>query len=185
MKKQELRNEMRAKREKLEPVEVKSKSAVICRRFMETDLYKQSKCIAIYLSIRNEVDLSLLIEHAFIEQKRLCVPITDAKKDEIFLSEIFESEAFIQGAFGIREPQKTRRIEPKEVDLMLVPGLAFDFAGGRVGWGRAFYDRLIGQTNALLVGIGYEFQLCGAVEIEEHDRKMDYILTESELVVCE
>ena len=125
-----------------------------------------------------------LINKAFSDQKRIFVPITDSVNNTIYLSEIFEDSAYTTGAFGIKEPVKKTRAEKFLPDLMLVPGLAFDFSGGRVGWGKGFYDRLCLDINAVCIGIGYEFQLVGAVGSLPHDYKMDYILTESELVVC-
>lgn len=184
MNKQELREKMKIKRSALSKEFADEKSKTICKRFSETDVYKKSHFIAAYMSIKNEVDLKSLIDRAFADGKRVCIPVTDTKTNNMFLSEIFKDDDFESGAFGIKEPKIKRRTDAKSVDLMLVPGLAFDFSGGRIGWGKGYYDRLIPQVSSVLVGIGYEFQLCGAVETQEHDCKMDYILTESEMVVC-
>ena len=178
-----LRAQMKEERMLLSEHEVREKSGIICKRLTKTVLYKNARSIAIYLPIKNEVDPRPLAAKAFSDKKRVFVPVTDIEADSIFLSEIFEDSSYKTGAFGIKEPAvKRRALTPPE--LIIVPGLAFDFAGGRVGWGKGFYDRLCADVKSVLVGVAYEFQLVGAVASEPHDRKMDYILTESELVVC-
>lgn len=89
------------------------------------------------------------------------------------------------GAFGILEPSESYRnrpefqVRPEEIDLILVPGLAFDPQGGRLGKGKGFYDRFFGSvpSRACLVGIAFDWQVVDAIPMESHDRRVDYVLT--------
>jgi len=184
LKKQDLRERIKKKRSSLSPDEVRERSKQICMNFLRSDLYKNAKSIAIYLPIKNEADLEMLKKQAFLDKKRVSVPVTDVKTNDIFLSEILEEDEFLSGDFGISEPLVKRKTDIKNIDTVLVPGLAFDKKGGRTGWGKGFYDRLLKDSEAVLIGVGYDFQIFGSVETEAHDRLMNYILTESELVVC-
>lgn len=171
---------MKAKRGELDLHEVNEKSSMICRRFTETTIYKNTEIIACYMPIKNEVDLCELIDKAFSDGKRICIPVTVG--EDMYFSEIYSDEAMEDGKFGIKEPENKRKIN--DIDVILTPGLAFDCYGGRIGWGKGYYDRAIKNSGALTVGICYEFQICDKVETEIHDCRMDYILTESELIVC-
>lgn len=183
MNKKELRAEMKEKRKRLSAESAKEMSRRICENFWESDFYKNANSIALYMAIGNEVDLSELIKRAFKDKKRVFVPVTDKENKDIDLFEISEDTVWVKGDFGILEPEK--RIPCNGVDVMLVPGIAFSFHGARVGWGGGFYDRLIPKMNAVTVGICYDFQITGTIETEPHDLFMNYILTESELVICD
>lgn len=181
MNKGELRLYIKEKRNRLSNGFVKETSEQICRILLESEIYKQSSFIAAYMSFKNEVSTDLIIKTAFEDGKRICVPVTE--NDKIFLSEIYPEDEFICGAFGIREPKIKRKA--LGADLIAVPGLAFSKDGSRLGWGGGFYDRLLAETDAVSVGMCYDFQLCGGIETETHDKKTDYIVTESGVIACE
>lgn len=184
--KKEHRSKLLAERNALTPESVRQMSKTICENLISTDIYKKSKVIAAYMAFKNEVDLSLLIQNAFENQKRVLIPVTDNKNSDIFLAEIDKSTEFINGDFNIKVPKNPKKADFTGIDLMLVPGIVFDFSGGRIGWGKGYYDRLIAAASVKkTIGICYEFQLCGTVERYEHDCLLDYIVTESELVICE
>lgn len=186
MNKQEHRAKLLAERNALKPEFVKNMSKLICENLLSTELYKNAEVIAAYMSFKNEVDLSDFIKSALKDGKRVAVPITHRENSEIFLAEILVSEEFVKGDYGINVPKSAKKLENTEIDLMLVPGIVFDFSGGRIGWGKGYYDRLIAKSSIKkTVGVCYEFQLCGTVERKKHDCLLDYIVTESELVICE
>ena len=174
---------MKRKRAELSKSCAREMSLQICENFANTELYKNAKSLGLYMSIRNEVDLSHLINRAFADKKRVFVPITDKDNKDIELFEITGDMSFCVGDFGIKVPEK--KIKCEGVDVMLVPGLGFSFHGARVGWGGGYYDRLIPKMSAVTVGVCYEFQLVGTIETEPHDLFMNYILTESEMVICD
>ena len=81
------------------------------------------------------------------------------------------------GAYGIKEPQGENPVPPAEIDLIIVPAMAFDPCGNRLGRGKGFYDRLLRQTHATCIGVAFDFQLLDALPTDSHDIKMDYIFT--------
>jgi 5-formyltetrahydrofolate cyclo-ligase len=91
----------------------------------------------------------------------------------------------VPGKFGIPEPRpETPCVAPTEPDLLVVPGVAFDRRGHRVGYGKGYYDRLLAVTGAPVMALAYGFQLVEHIPDEPHDRCMDYILTPEELIRC-
>lgn len=183
MKKAELRNELKLMRGNMPKDEAEKKSDIICQNFINSDLYKNARVIALYISIKNEVNLKKLIKRAFKDGKRVLVPITDKAKKEIYLSEIYINSDFENGDFNIPEP--VDKSSCQACDVMLVPGIAFTRMGERIGWGGGFYDRLIEKTDTVTVGVCYDFQIVEKIKKEPHDFSMDYILSESEMVLCE
>lgn len=181
MKKSELRLLIKAERQALSPNEAEKKSLAICKNVLSSELYKNAESVALYMPIKNEVAVGTIAKKAFDDGKKVCVPITDG--DTIYLSEIFADDKFIPGKFGIREPQEKRKI--KSVDVIFVPGLAFSESGERLGWGGGYYDRLLATLDSVKIGIGYDFQIRADIEVLEHDRKMDYVVSESGLIACE
>lgn len=88
-----------------------------------------------------------------------------------------------QGAFNITEPCGNNTINPQALDLIIVPGIAFDLCGNRLGRGKGFYDRLLNYTNALKIGIGYDCQLLDQIPSEPHDIKMDAVITPNNVII--
>ncbi len=185
MNKQLLREKIKKERSVLKKEWVEKTSFDICKIFLESDIYKNAKVIGVYMSFKNEVCLDKIIKSAFADKKRLCTPITDLENDIIYFAEIFKDDVFSKGAFGIKEPEVKKKIDIKDVDAALVPGLLFDFCGARIGFGKGFYDKLLEKSDAVLVGVGYSFQLFDFIPSFEHDKKMNYIITEEGLIACE
>lgn len=89
------------------------------------------------------------------------------------------------GRFGILEPQSNAPAAGRSFDLILVPGLAFDRSGGRLGRGRGFYDRFLSGISGFRVGVSFDSQLVDSVPVEAHDMRMDAVVTPSGVIVCE
>lgn len=88
-----------------------------------------------------------------------------------------------KGAFNIQEPIGNNIIHPKSIELIIVPGVAFDYTGTRVGRGKGYYDKLLSNTNALKIGICYDFQLIKHAPRELHDIAMDAIITPNHQII--
>lgn len=181
MKKSELRPIMKMKRQEMSAETAAEKSRLICGIVSDSEIYKSAEFIAVYMALKNEVSVKYIADKAFADGKRVCVPVTCG--EDIYLSEIYVGDEFVTGNFGIKEPKIKRKTN--EADLIFVPGLAFSEKGERLGWGGGYYDRLTASATAVNVGICYEMQIRNDIETESHDRKMDYIVTESGLIVCE
>lgn len=179
MTKRELRKMNKEKRAAMKDAEVKEKSLAIAKTFLDCEIYKNAKTIMVYMPLGNEVDTSGIIASAFSDGKRIVVPVTDAETGEITPCAIEKDETFQKGAFSILEPISKRIADPKQIDAVLVPGVAFDKKGGRVGFGKGCYDRFLKKIDALKIGLCYDFQLCEKTEEESHDIKMDFVITEN------
>lgn len=182
MNKQILRSEIKEKRNALLIDFVREKSKKTEENIIKSELYKNSKVIALYMSIKNEVDLSGLIKKAFNDKKRVLVPVTEG--EDIYFCEIFPDSEVLEESFKILVPKKKIRVEKNTPDLCFVPGIVFDKKGARIGWGRGYYDKLLENTSFDKVGVCYDFQVMEKIETQGHDIKMDYLITESELINC-
>lgn len=155
-------------------------SAKIMERLEETDLFRQASCIALYHAIAGEVQTAGLIEKWYRE-KKLLLPLVEGNDLRLLL--YAGKESLKAGAFGIPEPTEDCVAVPEsEIDLIIVPGVAFDREHNRLGRGKGFYDRLLSTLNVPKVGICYDFQLKDRIPVEPFDRKMDLIVTEKEIL---
>lgn len=182
--KDELRAEMKAKRKGLSRSEIEEKSARICALVTGSDAYKSADCICVYMAAFNEPRTMGIIERALSDGKRVCVPVTDAQSKTLTLSYINAADTLVRGAYGILEPSVINRADVKEVALTLVPGIAFDGNGNRIGFGEGYYDKLLSGTHRKKAGICYEFQVCGGICADEYDVPMDMIITEEGIRLC-
>lgn len=151
--------------------------AIQCR-LLETRLYLQSRMVGLYSPVRNEVPTNDIFEAALRAGKRTVYPkVVDTSLEFVEVSAL---DDFRKGAFGIPEPTGTGRIDLADLDLLIVPGVAFDLRGGRLGYGKGFYDRAlaVGDFSGRLVGLCYEAQLLPHLPRESHDILMDIVITE-------
>ncbi|MDK2809565.1 MAG: 5-formyltetrahydrofolate cyclo-ligase [Petroclostridium sp.] len=187
MNKKELRNKYLKMRKNLQYEEVEKKSKNIIQKLMDTAWYRQSNTIMSYIDFRNEVITRSFIKHALKDNKRIIVPITDMSSKILILSELkdFDNE-LCQSSYGILEPKKeyVRVVSCNLLDLVLVPGLAFDTSGYRIGYGGGYYDRLLQRLpqKTITIGLAFEFQIVGNIPVESFDRKVDFIITEERII---
>lgn len=181
-----LRTHYRALREQLTAAQVHKASVAVCKNLEALDLPSQYKHVGAYQSFRNEIDI-----HAFLGVLR-------AKGCHTYLPRIVgpgaldfiavdDSTPLVAGTFGIEEPGGEPAAD-ELIKIYLVPGLAFDRAGQRLGFGKGFYDRVLqpeGSHRPLAVGIAYHWQVTDSLlPVEEHDRAMDIIVTDVESIFC-
>ena len=158
------------------PMEEKlRRSELIMRQVEQLPEFKHSKVALLYWSMADEVQT-----HAFVErwygQKTLLLPCVDG--DDLRLRQYTGPECMVAGEqFGIGEPTGHEWTDLAAVDFIMVPGVAFDSAGNRMGRGRGFYDRLLKSTpNAFKTGVAYGFQLLETIPVEPHDVKMNAVI---------
>lgn len=176
--KQALRKDMASLKRSYEKTILQELSAKIMGRLEETELFRQASCIALYHALPGEVQTADFIEK-WHKQKRLLLPLV--KGNDLQLLLYAGKESVKTGAFGIWEPTEECEVVPEEeIDLVIVPGVAFDRLHNRLGRGKGFYDRLLSTLSAPKIGICYDFQLKELIPIEPFDKKMDLILTEKE-----
>lgn len=181
--KSEIRKEILSIRNILDINDAATKSSIIIKKLKNTDEYKNSTNIMVYMDFKNEVNTKTFIEEALSEGKKIIIPYTDMEKVEIIPVEIKDFDDLVMCKFGYLEPKKEKINNPfdvKLIDLVVVPGVVFDKKKNRVGFGKGYYDRLLinRKTSAKAIAIAYEFQVLEEVPAEEHDIKMDMIITE-------
>lgn len=181
MNKKELRTALKLRRKAMTKADVLKKSTEICRRVINTDIFKASETIMVYLSFSNEADTKDLIENAFLKGKNVIVPVT--RGEDIIPCVLKNPDDLKKGAFGIDEPAKINEWTGK-IDLCIVPGLGFEMSGARIGFGRGYYDRFLEKTPCKKIGIAYSEQIEENVFSEPHDIPMDMIVTEKEVFYC-
>ncbi|MCH5211123.1 MAG: 5-formyltetrahydrofolate cyclo-ligase [Oscillospiraceae bacterium] len=179
--KEKLRLEMREKRRALSKDIIQKSSAEICRQLFTLDEVKTAKSVCVFLSAFNEPDTMGIIKQLWQSGKKVSAPVSDTETNTLSLFQIESIEDLHKGAYGIPEPSKSKPVSEEDIDVILVPGLAFDKKGGRMGFGKGYYDRLLAKSRAMRIGLCYDFQLMDSIPTEEHDINMNYIITEKNL----
>lgn len=164
--------------------EVAAKSAAASLNFLETDIYKNANLIMAYMPLGNETDTADIIKQSFADGKKVALPVTNQITGEIAPHIITEKTKFKPGAFSVDEPTDSQIADLSEIDVVIVPGIAFDRTGNRVGFGKGCYDMFLQNSRAIKAGFCYEFQLADEIPADKHDIKMDYVITENKLYKC-
>lgn len=157
-----------------------------CDLLAGTREFKQAQMIMLFLSMPNEVETSTLALKAWAEGKSIAVPRVDWENKKMAPVEISSLDTELQTMKGVREPVGGRVVPLDLIDMVVIPGLAFDRRGFRVGRGRGFYDRFLAQRDfqGLRCALCFHEQLIAEVPCEPHDAPMDLIVTDQEVVRC-
>ncbi|HXE97647.1 MAG TPA: 5-formyltetrahydrofolate cyclo-ligase [Dongiaceae bacterium] len=146
--------------------------------------YARAECVALYAPAHNETDTGLILADAFQAGKRVLYPAVCGH--HMVFRRVERVEELQEGAFGILEPCQTGvDHQADEADLIVVPGVAFDLSGHRIGYGKGFYDRFLHHPGctAHLIGLCHDFQLTdGAIPADVHDIPMEIIVTDKQIV---
>jgi 5-formyltetrahydrofolate cyclo-ligase len=183
--KQELREQIRTRLAAQSTTEVQMKSADIWERLSVLDKFTAASRSLIYVSKGTEVDTHGLIRQLLAMGRPVFVPWYDGKKKQYVASELRDFELdLMAGKFGILEPkpQAVRPINGDQIDAMLVPGLAFDETGNRLGRGMGYFDRILQDLRGTKIALAYDFQVVSGVPTETHDARMDFIVTEKRVI---
>jgi 5-formyltetrahydrofolate cyclo-ligase len=158
-------------------------SAQLRIRLVEQSFWKNAASVLFFAPLPDEIDLWPLLEKSTYE-KNVALPSFDDTNQFYKLRQVKDvHREIVSGQFGIREPNANCvQIPFDNLDLILVPGVAFDLRGNRLGRGRGFYDRLLRETRGLKCGVAFDEQVVGEVPVEAHDLLMDFILTPTRCV---
>ncbi len=179
-----LRQEMLAKRQALARDFVAASSAVVTQRVRDLPQWQTAREVLAYLPVRNEVDTTALAAEVLEAERRLLLPrCRDGQAGLLDIGCISSLADARPGRFGILEPRQELCLRPEAFapDLILVPGLAFDAQGARLGFGGGYYDRLLAlpmATGAYVVGLCFAFQVVARLPVEAWDRPVDAVVTE-------
>ena len=185
--KDNLRKEIMKIRNNISKTEVLEKSNQIKKRLFESDEFKEATTILFYVSYDNEVYTHDMIKECLSDDKLIVVPISDKENKILILSKLESWDDLNIGAYSILEPEKEtiKEVSIDDIELIIVPGVAFDEHGHRIGQGMGYYDRLLrNSTKALHVGLAFEFQIVDEIPKNKHDIPVDKIVTEKRIIDC-
>jgi 5-formyltetrahydrofolate cyclo-ligase len=149
-------------------------SATIIENFRSLEIFKAARTVGAYMPMADEVDIFPLFQSL---DKIFFIPAFDEVSGSYRMARL--TTELKKGRFGIPEPAVPAFAAEDALDIIIVPGVAFDRAGRRIGRGGGFYDRLLPQYSAVRAGICFGFQYLESIPAEEHDVRMDFMVTES------
>src|SRR3990167_1579933 len=174
--KQLLRSRFRHHRQTLSPTQQRQYAIQITQHLYSHDLFLASQNIASYYAHQNEVETKGVLENAQQTKKIIYLPVLQEATSTLLFSKYTPGQKLILNCYGIPEPKNKDFIFPSKLDLVLLPLLAFDMQGNRLGSGQGYYDRTFSflKNNSeykrpILVGLGYEFQKVNRLPVETWD----------------
>ncbi len=174
--KKNMRSKYRQIRNSINEEQRRESSAKIMTDIIESDFYKHAKLIFVYVSYLSEVDTSRLIEHSLAVGKRVCVPHT-LDNHVMLANEIFAESRYVLDRYGIKTPVEEHFVDKSEIDLTIVPGLAFDSLGFRLGYGGGYYDKFLSDYTGTSVGVAYQKCVCDEIIPDTFDIPVDILIT--------
>lgn len=156
------------------------------RTFLRTDAYREAASVMFFMTHGSEVLTDDAIRSALAEGKTVALPRIDPKTGVLSAVKVVSlDEDLVTGAYGIREPRSGKRLRPGSLDAVLVPGLAFDRAGNRIGYGKGYYDRWLCRIKReKRISLAYDLQIVRAVPHTSLDLPVGMIITEKRVLRC-
>ena len=182
--KQVLRKQLLTVRNNLTSQELEVCNAKIKKQLHQLLEIKTAKTIMAYLAFGKEISVDSLFLELWEEDKQICMPIIKERTNSIIEAVYLRDLTVLTvGEFGIRIPQQLQGCAPENIDVILVPGLAFAENGARLGLGKGYYDRFLPKAKqAVYIGIAAEYNLLKSLPVTANDVKMDYIVTENRII---
>jgi 5-formyltetrahydrofolate cyclo-ligase len=187
--KDELRKQMREKRRAITSEARRAAGQTICEQVLGDSIRLMLRAwrVCIYLSTNNEIPTRYIARAVWENGRDVCVPAWSRSEEAYKLYAIGPRTQFIKGHHGIREPAVRIPVMPWDVDAFILPGLAFDANGGRLGHGAGYYDRILGKAARTTpkIALCYDWQvLDDPVPQEPHDIPVDWIVTDARVINC-
>ncbi len=183
LEKSALRKQILPLRKKLSAEEITVLSDKINKRLISLDIFKDSKTIALYIPIKNEVDVRPLFK---CEGKRFVFPRVENGTKKLSFYEAKNMDDFEKGSFNIPEPKMTlNKIDVENIDLFIVPGVAFSEKCERIGYGGGFYDSTLKykNRNSYTLGVAFDFQIVEEGFSEPFDERLDAVATPERIII--
>ena len=178
--KREIRRKIRTLKGEQTQAERDSASSIIANKLLQLEAISSSRTILLYHSLPDEVLTTNLIRYLYSADggsKRIIFPVVEG---EYLTLKEYNSEELESGYRNIMEPSGGKEIAPSEIELAVIPGVAFDANCNRMGRGKGFYDKLLPYLKCHKVGLGYGFQIVEQIPCCPHDIPLDMVITESE-----
>ena len=176
---------MKEERDRLSKKEARERSKLIVENlFLLPDFFRADTIHTYVSSKNNEVDTHELIRTLLKQKKRVVAPISDRATKIMRHSEVFSLSELGTASYGILEPRIYRPVAVADLNVVIVPALAVDRKGNRLGFGAGFYDRFLHDVNLPTIALAYNFQVVDVVPVEQTDIPVSFIVTEREIVKC-
>lgn len=182
--KREWRRRILEEREALPAERVKAGSFAIARKLWNLAAYQRAGSLMTYVAFKKEVQTEAIIREALSQGKKVAVPLCSRPERQLIASRLLDFPGDLApGTWGIPEPkpETLRPLDPCSLDLVLVPGVAFDRQGYRLGYGGGYYDRFLKRLapGCVCVGLAFSLQVVDVLPREDHDRPVDLVITEA------
>jgi 5-formyltetrahydrofolate cyclo-ligase len=168
---------MLEKRNRLVPDKIAGLSKRIQEFVIESKEFKSAKVVGAYYAFGSEVKTDLILEKAKVLGKKVALPSVEG--ESLTFYELSSGKYLVKGRFGIMEPLPYGPVE--RMDLLVVPGIAFDKKGYRLGYGKGYYDKFLAEKSLFSIGLAYSFQLLESLPRGKYDRRLDAIATEERI----
>ncbi len=175
-----LREEYKQKRQRLTPEQKKVQDDAVIARFCQTPQYKRAKTVLLYISTAAEIDTSGLLNRAMSDGKKIAAPLCTDGEGQMEFYIVDSPERLIKGRFGVLEPdpEVCEGLRSFDESICVVPGLAFDRQGFRLGYGKGYYDRFLSGYPGVKLGLCYCSCLAVRLPRGRYDVPVEYIVTE-------
>lgn len=180
MDKQRIRTQMKARKALLDDAEKALAASRAFELLEQTAAFMLSEHILLYHSLPDELSTREFISR-WADRKHFYLPRVNGVNLDVLP---YERSRMHLGAFNIEEPEGDVVSDLDTIDMVIVPAVAYDRRGNRVGRGKGYYDRLLAGLKALTVGMAYDFQLVDEIDSEDHDVRVDYIITDRHIIAC-
>ncbi|MFH1395648.1 MAG: 5-formyltetrahydrofolate cyclo-ligase [Candidatus Omnitrophota bacterium] len=182
IKKQEIRKEMIRRLREQESSLRKERSLEIQCKLLSSEVFKTCKTVMTYVSLPTEVDTHYLIEQALERGKRVVVPYIEPHSQTITASELKSMNSLEKGPFNIFQPKKGEKktVALTEIDLIMVPAVAYDTKNMRLGRGKGGYDRFLSDpdlSSVKTIGLAFNFQIIDSLPVNSYDRPVTNVIT--------
>jgi 5-formyltetrahydrofolate cyclo-ligase len=179
--KKKIRKEVLAERDRIPPAERIAKSRDIETRLFALPEFRAAGVVLFFASFRSEVETGPMIRRALSSGKRVILPRVNGDRLDLFEIHNFDQDT-APGAWGIPEPKPLKPAAIDTVDLVVIPGAAFDEQGNRIGYGAGFYDKLLPAFTKTTIALAFESQIVPRVPADYHDIPVGKVVTEKRII---
>ncbi|NSW82346.1 MAG: 5-formyltetrahydrofolate cyclo-ligase [Syntrophothermus sp.] len=183
---QSIRGEKRRLREGLSTTEVERNSRAVVEHLSHMTPLLKASVIMGYIAIDNEIDVWPFLEQCLSQGKVVVLPRIETVTNRLVAVRFIGEEGLRKGRFGLMEPEGDS-FPPELIDAVIVPGLAFDMRGYRLGYGKGYYDRFLPELRpgTLTIGVAHSLQVADEIPYYPHDHRLAYLVTERGVIPCE
>jgi len=182
----QLYNRMMSSRDEQKPEDVERASREICHRVLLMEEFRTALRIGLYAAFKNEVRTDLLFQEGDRHRKEIYFPAVDKVAGGLDYFRVPNLEVLLPSDAGMREPgpKQSRLRDLNTLNVLIVPGVVFDLSGGRLGFGKGFYDKCLERFRGKRIALAFAFQIVPELPAAARGRKVDWIVTEKRIIRC-